>query len=207
MPATEAKNSLAAFALKLFEDKQRYKENGGPIYRFYKQKVNSFIGCFAQKNRSILHLSRWDDTHGRYDKETTVKKFPRYDIFQIITAMARRYISELMNKAVEAGCRILKVNTDGFITDKPIPESMLGEGLGDLRFEGKLTNLIIFSGNRHVADGEQSISGLPESMYIPGVYNYVYYQVVWSGVDKTFILKEANVNLLDEMEDFLNEER
>lgn len=57
VPATEAKNSLAAFALKLFEDKQRYKENGGPIYRFYKQKVNSFIGCFAQKNRSIIHLS------------------------------------------------------------------------------------------------------------------------------------------------------
>ena len=119
--------------------------------------------------------------------------------------MARRYITELMDQARAAGCRVLQVNTDGFITDKPIPKSMLGEGLGALRLDKHLTNLYIFSSNRYAADGVQSISGLPDGMYKPGKTVYYYNKIIWNQTEGCFKLTETCINLMEEIQETFKE--
>ena len=182
----------------MFEDKQAAKQLGGCAYRFYKQKANSFIGSFAQKNRRCVHFTNWEDTEGRRDplRESGI---PHYDIFSIVTALARRYIESFMEQAREHGCKVLQVNTDGFIVDKPLPESMLGEELGALRLDKHLTNLYIFGPNRYVADGIQSISGLPEGMYKPGQTIYHYNKIQWTPLDGCFKLIDTKIDLMDEL--------
>ena len=197
LPCFVAENPYIKTVDKMYRHKQSSKKLGGCAYRFFKQKVNSFIGSFAQKNRRLEHFTYWYDKKGR--KEPIETDVPRYDIFSIITALARRYITELMDKARAAGCRVLQVNTDGFITDKPLPESMLGEGLGELRFDRHLTNLYIFSPNQYVADGVQCISGLPDGMYRPGQTQYTYNKIMWSNTEQCFRLIETNIDLMSEL--------
>lgn len=48
-------NPYRALAHRLFEDKQKRKKEGAQAYRFYKQKANSFIGSFAQRNKIRVH--------------------------------------------------------------------------------------------------------------------------------------------------------
>lgn len=182
----------------MYAEKQAAKRIGGCAYRFYKQKANSFIGSFAQKNRRFTHFVHWTDKTGRKDpmKDTDV---PQYDIFSVVTTMARRYITKLMDKARECGCNVLQVNTDGFIVDRPLPESMLSEELGGLRLDKHLTNLYIFGPNRYVADGVQCISGLPEGMYKPGKTVYHYNKIQWIPLDECFKLIDTKIDLMEEI--------
>lgn len=189
---------------KMYHEKQTSKKLGGSIYRFYKQKANSFIGSFAKKNRSAKHFIYWDDDTGRYDKDKK-SGIPRYDIFAIITALARNYVTELMDRARECGCTVLQVNTDGFIVDKPLPESLLSDELGGLRLDKHLTNLYIFSANRYVADGVQCISGLPADMYKPGQTTYHYNKITWDVWNNCFKLIDTKVDLMDEIKDTYKE--
>lgn len=204
VPCDNKKNPYKQMALKMFEDKQKYKEEGGYAYRFYKQKANSFIGSFAQKNRLSMHFNYWDDEEGRVEEPKIY--YPRYDIFSVITTLARRYITLLMDKARAAGCNILQVNTDGFITDRPIPDSILGEGLGGLRLDKHLTNLFIFSANRYVADGVQSISGLPSGMYEPGETVYYYNKISLSFEEGVpFKIIKVKIDLMEEINSYNKE--
>lgn len=200
VPPKDLENPFQDMVDQLYQEKQDSKKTGGSIYRFYKQKANSFIGSFAKKNRNSKHFTYWDDNNFRRDP---LKRpgIPRYDIFAVITTMARRYITELMKQAQAYGCKVLQVNTDGFIVDKPLPESMLGEGLGALRLDKHLTNIYIFSSNRYVADGVQCISGLPDGMYKPGQTIYHYNKIMWVP-SKGFKLVDTEINL---MEDITNE--
>lgn len=198
VPPCSIKNKFIDMVDMMYKEKQASKKKGGAIYRFYKQKANSFIGSFAKKNRMSTHYKYWSDEKGRKDKDFRAGT-PRYDIFAVITTMARRYITVLMDKARAFGCRVLQVNTDGFIVDKPLPESMLGEGLGELRFDKHLTNLYIFSPNQYVADGVQCISGLPSGMYKPGKTNYTYNKIMWVPSYNGFRLIETKIDLMSEL--------
>lgn len=198
VPPCSIKNKFIDIVDKMYQEKQSSKKKGGAIYRFYKQKANSFIGSFAKKNRMSVHYKHWNDEKGRKDKNFNMG-VPRYDIFAVITTLARRYVTELMDKARAAGCKVLQVNTDGFIVDKPLPESMLGEGLGELRLDKHLTNLYIFSPNQYVADGVQCISGLPSGMYKPGQTQYSYNKIMWSPAHNYFKLIETNIDLMSEL--------
>ena len=197
VPCFNTENPYLKIVDRMFKHKQASKKLGGCAYRFFKQKANSFVGSFAQKNRRLEHFNYWFDECGR--KERLEADIPRYDIFSIITTLARRYITELMNQAREAGCKVLQVNTDGFIVDRPLPESMLGEGLGELRLDKHLTNLYIFSANQYAADGVQCISGLPTGMYKPGQTQYSYNKIMWSPTHLCFRLVETKIDLMSEL--------
>ena len=186
---------------RLWNDKQKFKQQGGCAYRFYKMKANSFIGCFAQRKRTTKHFTMWDDVNPR-DEKPNNETISRYDIFGIITAMARRTLTKYMDMAKEAGCTIYQCNTDGFITDKPIPNFESSAELGGLRLDKELDNLYIFSPNQYVADGIQCISGLPSGMYKRGTTKYTFSQIKYSPISRKFNIINTTVDLLKTIREF-----
>lgn len=194
LPPSKEENPFKEVAERLWNDKQKFKKEGGCAYRFYKMKANSFIGCFAQRKRALKHFSSWHDTEGREDKYSS-GTMSRFDIFGIVTALARQTLIDYMNMARDAGCEIYQCNTDGFITDKPIPGFESSEELGGLRLDKELNNLFIFSQNQYAADGVQCISGLPGGMYQPGVYEYTFETPRYMQHENQFKLIETHLDL------------
>lgn len=132
----------------------------------------------------------------------------RFDIFGIITALARRTLMNYMDMAREAGCEIYQCNTDGFITDRPIPHFTSSDELGGLRLDKELNNLYIFSPNQYVADGVQCISGLPCGMYKPGTTKYTFSQIRFNQIDNEYRIVNTTIDLLKTIREtyFLTEE-
>lgn len=170
LPPESRDNPLKQFMLNKYEEKRQLKTIGGAQYRFFKMKMNCIIGNFAVKSHSRIYYNYCADNEGKYNAPK--KTIPRIEINIIVTALARKLIAAWMDFAQSQGCTILQVNTDGFITDIPIPGVEYNLELGELRLDKVLTNLDIYEMNRYTSNETVCISGLPKNLYKPGVTIY-----------------------------------
>lgn len=138
-----------------YEKKKKLKQEGGPAYRFFKMEMNSFIGTFAQRGKGN-----------------------RREIFILVTTMARRHLMNQMQLALDKGCHILAANTDGFITDRPIPNFRDSDELGGWRLDKELHNATIYEYNRIVSDEGITLAGLPASCYDKETQSGTFYRFV-----------------------------
>lgn len=125
-----------------YKKKKILKQKGGPEYRFYKLQMNSFIGTFAQRGAGN-----------------------RIEVFIFITTIARRMLLREIITAEKKGCHVLAANTDGWITDKPIPGFCDSDELGKPRLDAVLHNATIYEYNRIVSDEGITLAGLPADCY------------------------------------------
>lgn len=155
VPVKGFQNPWAYNMFSAYEKKKKLKQEGGPAYRFFKMEMNSFIGTFAQRFRRN-----------------------RREIFILVTTMARRHLQNKMQFAMERGCHILAANTDGFITDRPIPNFRDSDELGGWRLDKVLHNATIYEYNRIVSDEGITLAGLPASCYDKETQSGTFYRFV-----------------------------
>jgi hypothetical protein len=123
----------------LFKIKDKYKKTDRMLFACSKIMLNGIYGKFLQitEREEKYHPGRaWNPLYG-----------------SIITANTRIRLCKLQNYLKE---HCFAVHTDSIITDRPLPENMQGNKLGDLKYEIEGPMLLIACGQYEVLGTEKT---------------------------------------------------